>query len=110
MALQKQVFLLSKHLVWFYISNTVSPAPSEKPAQLEPPGHPLSPSETSATMGRWHSLLERTSTAATLTRLSGKCPSPSQRGSRNPAVALSVLSDQAQAINPQTGQMCSKHL
>lgn len=89
MALQKQVFLLSEHLVWFYI-NTVSP---EKHAQLEPPGNLLSPRETSATVGRWHSLLERTSTAATLTRWSGKCPSPSQRGSRNPAVTLSVLSD-----------------
>lgn len=90
MALQKQVFLLSEHLLWFYIINTGSP---EKRAQLEPPGHPLSPRETSATAGRWHSLLERTSTAAILSRQSGKCPSPSQRGSRNPAVTLSVLSD-----------------
>lgn len=37
--------------------------PPEKLTQLEPPGHSLSPREATATVGRWHSLLERDSTA-----------------------------------------------
>jgi len=75
--------------VQFCASNTTSGVPPEELTQLEPPACSLSPREATATVWRWHSLLERDSSATTLTRPSGKCLSARSEGLSHPLPHLS---------------------